>query len=270
MSDHLSAEVLTAFVDGELSTGELAAARAHTDRCHECARIAVNEWLLKAAITRAGQRYEASAEFRDHMAGLIASGEAETRKPSRRFSSIRNRQSWPALAGWALAALLIVTLVGWGFIQHRIRDFNTIRGEQSALIAEVCDLHIAMLASSQPPQVVSSDRHTVKPWFQGKLPFSFNIPESLTPGTVLDGANLAYLGDLPVAQLLFSIGRHRASVFIEKNNERSALGSMEASPSGFHVIAIGADNLQIIAVSDVDRDRLAVLADCLKQAQIRP
>jgi len=47
-------------------------------------------------------------------------------------------------------------------------------------IAELLDVHIATLASTNPVDVVSSDRHTVKPWFQGKLPFTFNLPEFKT------------------------------------------------------------------------------------------
>ena len=44
-------------------------------------------------------------------------------------------------------------------------------------LSEVADLHVATLASASPVDVVSTDRHTVKPWFQGRIPFTFNLPE---------------------------------------------------------------------------------------------
>ena len=88
-------------------------------------------------------------------------------------------------------------------------------------MTEVCDEHIAALAAGAAPEVVSSDRHTVKPWFQGRLPFSFNLPQVLPADTALDGANLTYVRGAPAAQLLFSIGKHRVSMFVRQRGKLS-------------------------------------------------
>jgi len=114
--------------------------------------------------------------------------------------------------------------------------------------------------------VVSTDRHTVKPWFQGKIPFSFNLPQSLPSDTTLDGANLAYLGNQPVAQLLFSIGKHRVSVFLR---QRSGAAEKEFATdrAGFHVMGFSTDSLEVRAVSDVEPARLAELVNEIKSAQ---
>ena len=101
--------------------------------------------------------------------------------------------------------------------------------EHAALMTEVSDQHIATLAANLPPQVLSSDRHTVKPWFQGKIPFSFNLPEGLPADTKLEGANLVYLHNRPVAQLLYDIGRHRVSVFVQ---QRTVWRGVECSDRG--------------------------------------
>jgi anti-sigma factor RsiW len=271
MSDHLSAEVLTAFVDGELPPGELAAAKAHTDECLACAKLAVNEWLLKAAVAKVGQRYEAPAALRERLAGQIARGDQEKdrRNSDRSQASRRMRGAWGEYAGWTAAAVMILALGGWGIVEYRVHGEDSARAERAAMVTEACDLHIAMLAANGPPQVISSDRHTVKPWFQGKLPFSFNIPEALPAGATLDGANLAYLHNRPVAQLLFSIGRHRVSVFVEERNGAGALHQLETSHAGFQVEAFETDELEVIAVSDVDAGRLEALASSLKDAQAR-
>ena len=130
---------------------------------------------------------------------------------------------------------------------------------------KVCDQHIATLAANQPPQVLSS-RHTVKPWFQGKLPFSFNLPDNLPGDTKLDGANLTYLHNRPVAQLLYSIGRHRVSVFVEEKSA-SPRDPMQTGHSGFHIAGFHTSDLEVIAVSDVDPARLASLVRAIEQVQ---
>jgi anti-sigma factor RsiW len=141
--------------------------------------------------------------------------------------------------------------------------------EQAALVTEVFDQHVAMLAGNLPPQVVSTDRHTVKPWFQGKIPFSFNLPANLPGDTTLDGANLTYLHNQPVAQLLYSIGKHRVSVFVQQKHGASGGNDLVTEHSGFHVADFSTGDLDGIAVSDVDPVRLNELVSLLKQAQSR-
>ena len=94
--------------------------------------------------------------------------------------------------------------------------------ENLALATAAYDQHIATLAANTPPQVISSDRHTVKPWFEGKLSFSLNLPENLPSGTNLDGANLTYIHNRPAAQLLYSIGKHRVSIYLEQETDSNA------------------------------------------------
>jgi anti-sigma factor RsiW len=98
------------------------------------------------------------------------------------------------------------------------------RSEQA--LGELADLHVSTLASANPVDVVSSDRHTVKPWFQGKLPFTFNLPDLETSQFKLIGGRLTYFQQSPGAQLLIDVGKHRISVFIFQNRaELSRLNS---------------------------------------------
>ncbi len=117
-------------------------------------------------------------------------------------------------------------------MERNTRQKTALASANNALVSEVFDQHVAALAASGPPQVVSSDNHTVKPWFQGKLPFAFNLPERLPDGMVLDGANLTYVRNQPAAQLLFSIGGHRVSVFLLQDAAVEA-NELVAERSGF-------------------------------------
>lgn len=269
MNDHLTPEQVAACASGELPVGDLDAARAHLNHCLTCANLAVDEWLIKSAIGRSGNRFEAPAGFRDHMAAVVASETSKLNKktPGRDDAVLSRPMAWPALARWTAAVLVVLALAGWATWEYRARNVYTARVTGGAEIAEACDLHIAALAATQLPQVVSSDRHTVKPWFQGKLPFSFNIPATLPEGTTLDGANLAYLDNHPVAQLLFSIDRHRVSVFVQEKSSAAARGQFAVSRAGFQVAAFDTGDLELLAVSDVEPSRLQALGKDMQAAQ---
>jgi anti-sigma factor RsiW len=164
------------------------------------------------------------------------------------------------MVGWAAAAAVLLVSVSLLLVQRNA----TARMESAALAGEVFDQHVATLAANQVPQVVSSDRHTVKPWFQGKIPFSFNLPEGLAADTALDGANLTYLDDRPVAQLLYHVGLHRVSVFLRAGQGRG----YTTERAGFHVIGFSRGELEGVAVSDVDPVRLAGLVKAIADAQV--
>jgi anti-sigma factor RsiW len=253
MTDHLSPALLSALADGELSPDQLAAANEHLATCQACTSSALSASLLKSVTARAGHRYTPPPQLQDRLTALAS----RTRvKPQTASPSSRN-----AMLGWLTAAMLLFVFSGLLWMQTKAHLSN----ERAALSTEVFDQHISSLASAQPPQVLSTDRHTVKPWFQGKLPFSFNLPETLPPGTTLDGANLVYLDGRPVAQLLYSIGKHHVSVFV-----REKQGATQAAPSeraGFHVRSVTTNDLDIAAISDVDPSRLAELIGTIQHVQ---
>jgi len=262
MTDHPSAVTLSAFADGELSAEDAAIARRHVDQCLPCAASLVDTWLLKSSIAKSGHRYALPAETEERLRKSVA----EETLPVTAPRVARIRRNWMALSGWSAAAALLLVLLGGTLVQFRAGRTST----SAELAAEASDLHIAMLASGTAPQVVSSDRHTVKPWFQGKLPFSFNLPDALPADTRLDGANLAYIGDQPVAQLLFSIGRHRASVFVEQKKNAGRSQTITSTHAGFRVVALETANLEFVAVSDAEPSRVLALATALRDAQSQP
>ncbi len=257
MSEHLSQTLLNALADGELTAEQLASAQEHLSECAACTSQALYQTMLKTATAKAGQRYSLPPDLQQRLARI-----ASHQSPATEVASVRSVKR-PArvfnYVGWAAAAVLLLVFGSVVAMQ---------RGTQrTALFTEVCDQHIAMLAGNLPPQVLSSDKHTVKPWFQGKLPFSFNLPENLPGDTKLDGANLTYMRNQPAAQLLYSIGKHRVSVFIrEKTGAAISDGSLEEH-AGFHVAGFSGSDLEVVAVSDVDPARLSALVRMIEEAQ---
>jgi anti-sigma factor RsiW len=245
MNEHLSPSVLNALADGELSTEELVNANQHLAGCQSCTANALYQSMLKSSTAKAGMRYT----------------------PSPRLQNRLGRQRggfWSP--GWVVAAAVLLVSASLIFVQRTTRTAEVASAENSALVTEVFDQHLATIAGNLPPQVLSSDRHTVKPWFQGKLPFSFNLPESLPAGTTLDGANLTYLHNRPVAQLLYSIGKHRVSVFVRER--RGPAGpALTIAHSGFQVMGFETNDLDVTAVSDVEAARLGELVSAIRGGQ---
>ena len=249
-SEHLSPDMVSAFIDGEVPDGERATMELHLAGCHACALRVLSATQLKAATARAGRRF---APPPDALARLTAQLHQQPRATAR-IHSMR-RMAW---VGLAAALLLAVSLIGW----RQIRQTNN-------LSAELLDQHLSTLSSGATPQVISTDRHTVKPWFQGRLPFSFNLPDAqaLPPDTTLRGANLTFLRGQPAALLLFTIHKHQVSVFVTQRSGGPSLIALAGARSGFTIDSAATHDLQILAVSDVNPADLDALVAVLAKAQ---
>jgi anti-sigma factor RsiW len=246
---HLEPGQLTAFIDSELSSSESYEIQQHLADCHPCALRVLSATQLKTATARAVQRFAAPPEA---LARLAAQLRPQEPKKTARIYSFRSI-TWGALAA---SLVLAVSLIGW----RQTRQAN-------ALSAELLDQHLATLSSGASPQVISTDRHTVKPWFQGKLPFSFNLPDVLSPDTILKGGNLTYLNGQPAALLLFTIHKHEVSVFLTQRSGSSIATVLPGIRSGFGIQYVTTPELRIVAVSDVNPVDLNLLVSALMQAQ---
>jgi anti-sigma factor RsiW len=253
-TDHLNPDTLSAFIDGELPAAESQAVQQHLAGCHSCALRVLSAMQLKAATARAGQRF---APPPDALGRLTAQLQSTPPRKTARLYTFRPI-AWTALAA---AIVVAVSLLGWRQIH-----------QSNALAAELLDQHLATLSSGASPQVISTDRHTVKPWFQGKLPFSFNLPEpnALPADTTLKGADLAYLDDQPAALLLFAIHKHEVSVFVTQRAGSPILTSLPRARSGFAIHSASTRDLRMVAVSDVNPADLDALVDALVRAQSPP
>jgi anti-sigma factor RsiW len=154
-------------------------------------------------------RFTPSAEFRRPMQQSIAP------KPQRSLC-----------LGWILAAAVVILVVG-----ALTSTYVGPRSGSDHVFSEIADLHVATLASSSPVDVISSDRHTVKPWFQGKIPFAFDLPELQNSEFSLLGGRMTYLDQTPGAHLIYDVRRHHISVFVfQERSLRARLDENSLSP----------------------------------------
>jgi len=140
--------------------------------------------------------------------------------------------------------------------------------QQRQTFSELADLHIATLASSIPVDVISTDRHTVKPWFQGKLPFTFSLAELGDTPFTLEGGRLSYLDQAPGAQLIYKFGNHRISVFIFQNRMDSRLASKDGRSRRltFNVETWTEGDLRYFVIGNANAEDIHKLSEMLKLA----
>lgn len=246
---HLPPEQLNVFVDRECSPDEALTIEQHLTNCHECTLRVLAAIQLKTVTSNVAHSFVAPS---DAIARLRAQVRPEpTKNPVRIYS-------FGTLRWAAVAACVVVAFSIWGWRQAR---------HTSALSGELLDEHLAVLSSTASPQVVSTDRHTVKPWFQGKLPFSFNLPEVLPADTTLKGGDLAYVAGQPAALLLFTIHKHEVSVFLTQRKDSFGVAPLAGRKSGFVIHYATTPELSIAAVSDVNSAELDLLIKSLVEAQ---
>jgi anti-sigma factor RsiW len=243
---------LEAYVDSELPVTEFAEFESHLRGCAGCAAEALGLLQAKLATRAAGMRYAPSPAFRQRLEQSLR----PRRKLSLRSFGLGSRL--PALAIAAAAVLLVATAALW--TSHTAREHE---------LTEIADLHVTELASANPVDVVSTDRHTVKPWFAGRLPFSFNLPELQNSEFTLVGGRMAYLHHSPGAQLLFNLRKHQLSVFIfqeEPNDVRPHLGTAMATRLALHIETWSEAGLRYYIVSDASAADIHILGDLLRKA----
>lgn len=269
MMGHVDPSLLSALADGELSPDQFALVQEHLHQCQSCTSEALAIALLKHQVAKAGQRYEMPFDVQARVTQLLAQqtlppSAIEGSRPSARATKTK---WWLGSAGWAAAALLLLVLGSSVLLERSQIQTQRAIAERNALANEASDLYIASLAVNQPPQVLSSDRHTVKPWFAGKIPFAFNLPDNLPADTRLEGANLVFLRGAPAAQLIYSVGHHRAAVYVEMRSPLVGSSPLPTEHAGFQMIGINTAQLAVLAVSDMDRERLVDLANAFAKAQ---
>jgi anti-sigma factor RsiW len=232
---------LQMFVDNELDGPESALVANHLRDCAPCSRQMANVVRLKRATHQAGQRFTPSAAF--------------TRKMMGKVSTAKPQSWWNRVMIMAPAVGLIVFVAVSLFFVTRERAGSAGR--------EIADLHVATLASPNPVDVVSSDKHTVKPYFAGKVPFTFNLPELQGSEYELLGGRMAYLHQSPSAQLVFKYRQHRVSIFIV---QEGALAGSVSAPANFTETHWRVNGLSYYLVTDSSPDTVKDLISRMKVA----
>ena len=242
-------EKLDAYVDDDGPQPDSVDLEAHLRTCPSCAAEALGRLKMKRMTQAAGARYSPSPQFRLRIEKSIQKG----RKPLWAFGWM------PTLAAVAVALMLIVASAAL-WLRHSAREQT---------LAQLVDLHVATMASANPVDVISTDRHTVKPWFQGKLPFTFNLPELQNSSFKLVGGRVMYFEHSPGAQLLFELRNHRLTVFILQDQLGTiplSMGVTAAREMAFNVETWSESGLRYVVIGDAGPADIHELSELLRVA----
>jgi anti-sigma factor RsiW len=236
MNCHEAAHLIDAYVDDELGAADKAAVVEHIEGCALCRqRVTDREWLRP--VVRSMPYHGAPARVRTAVATASRQSSA-SRRPSQ-------------MLAWA--AGIAIAVAGAGTLGLRAR--NTANAT-TALATEVLDRHITALASERVFEVRSSNQHTVKPWFQGKLDFSPPVPDLAAAGFPLVGGRVDVVEGRRIAALVYHRREHVIDVFVSPARGGVA-GSDTRTIRGFNERHWVHADLSLWAVSDLNGRELA-------------
>jgi len=245
-----SRERLEAWLDGELDAAGCDAVARHVERCPGCAGTAARLREQKAAIRADAPYYPAPTGLRESIHAAVGAAD--------RPASTR-RTFWLA---WAAAAILAVS-AGWMVLRLRSDEAQAIA--RANLAGNLFDLHLRSLIGTLV-DVPSSDQHTVKPWFAGKLDYSPEVKNLDAGGFSLAGGRLDFVAGHRVAVIVYRRRQHVISLFIWPLTSREiAGGAGETERDGYNLIHWVRGSMTCWAVSDVSVQELRKLKSLYEQ-----
>jgi anti-sigma factor RsiW len=258
MSCKLTSRFVPGYLDGELDLSRTIEMETHLQSCADCAGELARQRGLRAVLQGCSLAYAAPAALREKIQSSLRSAAftVETRETVsawRPFAILR----W---AG-AFAILVLCVVTAWQFMPG-------LHGptQDQQIVAEVLDSHVRSLQANHLMDVASTDQHTVKPWFDGKLDFSPPVEDLASDGFPLVGGRLDYLQGREVAALVYQRRKHFINVFVWPSAAGTSSSPTTESRQGYNLVRWSRGGFQFWAVSDVGAADLAELVRLLEVA----
>ena len=236
------AKLLQAHHDGELDAAHELQVEEHFADCPQCFAAARNLSTLRGALHNEALRFTAPDALGQSIRTAIA-GAAEAERES------TTTRTWSRPWVWAAAAALLTAAV-FSF------QFRTSRSDDR-LLAELTGSHVRSLMVSHLTDVTSTDQHTVKPWFDGKLDFAPPVKDLRDSGFPLLGGRLDYVAGRPAAALVYARQKHFINLFVWPLNQPASDTSPRAEErNGYHLIQWSHEGMTFWAISDLNEKEL--------------
>ncbi len=229
--------------DGELDVLRVMEIEEHLRHCPACLQAAANLRNLKSAFKSETLYHRAPSQLANQVRALVRA-EARPDRRRQRFSWSWLKLAIPIGAAGTLAALALMMT-------------SRLPSTEGQMVQEIASSHVRSLMAGHLTDVASSDQHTVKPWFTGKLDFSPGVRNLAGQGFPLVGGRLDYLGNRPVAALVYERRKHLINLFIwpATGGERTSAPE-PATRQGYNLVRWSQAGMTHWAVSDLNPSEL--------------
>jgi anti-sigma factor RsiW len=241
--------LLHALIDNELDAGHAREVEAHVASCPDCAARLKEFRAMREGMSAARLKESAPASLRSRIElALPASSARTTATPS---WSDWLAHSWRTFAGGFAAGTALAAAVAASLV------IGIVHNDQDHLIAnEVVSAHLRSLQPGHLTDVETSDQHTVKPWFNGKLDMAPPVIDLTAQGFALTGGRLDYVNREPVATIVYLRRKHVINLFVAEKMGTATRETKSEVIQGFNIRHWQEEGLNLWAVSDVNADEL--------------
>jgi len=255
--------LIDAYVDNEVDLRGALEIEEHVARCPGCGEEerALRELQVSARVNLI--RYAPSPDFEGRLRQALHAeghpapvGSVEpSPAPARAARHRRRGWKWAAFAPFAAAAALLV-MAGPRFWPPP---------SEASVTDAVIAAHVRSLLANHLTDVASSDQHTVKPWFQGKLDYSVSVTDWAAEGYPLAGGRLDYVEDTPAAALVYRRAQHVVNLFVWPSKRAGDEPLQRLSRRGYSAYCWAKDGMHYWAVSDLNEAELQKFVELVRR-----
>ena len=243
--------LLHALIDGELDAGHAREVEAHIASCPACAAQLKAYREMSKAIAGAELRYTAPPSLRRRIDAALPKAQApRVQAPSRRA----------VLRGFAMGSA-VSAMAATGLVAIVLRNDDTQRIE-----SEIVSAHLRSLQAGHLTDVISTDQHTVKPWFNGRLDVSPPVVDLTALGFTLIGGRLDYVDARAIGAIVYKRRAHVINLFVAQTASTERQPARMDTIQGFNIRRWSEAGLNFWAVSDLAADELAEFGDKFEAA----
>ena len=250
MSCQQTHELIDAYLDGETDVVKSIEIEKHVADCNACTQRYKSLRSLRTILGDSALRFEPPPSFERR----LRSGLRRDNKSQPALHSLR-RWGWILAGASVIAAVILIAAVA-GFFSRPSSD--------DLLAQELISSHVRSLMADHLTDVPSSDQHTVKPWFTGKLDFSPTVKDLSQQGFKLNGGRLDYVGNRPVAALVYQRRQHAINLFVWPSMEAPATTGKASEREGYNLIRWSNGGMTYWAVSDLNLAELQQFVELLQ------
>jgi anti-sigma factor RsiW len=238
------------YVDGELDLMRNVEIQIHLGNCPICTSLHQDALELRSRIREDVPYFRASSDLQQRVRAIAREKRAET------------RPGWVPLWTWsgAVAAVVLLAVITAGLVR-RAAEF----ARDQVITQEIVADHVRSLMANHLTDVTSTDQHTVKPWFHGKLDFAPPVDDFAAEGFPLIGGRLDYLDGRPVAALVYQRRLHPINLFVWTAPGKSADKPTRQTRQGYNILFWARDGMTYCAISDLAADEMQTFADLLQK-----